>query len=108
MASQYFGTGGSDEKSAMALLEELDISRYASRFANRMSGGERQRLSIAMALASQPDLVLADEPTSSLDDTNTDLVYRLLEKECSAKGVALVVVSHDSRLKAKFKEVVQL
>jgi ABC-type lipoprotein export system ATPase subunit len=107
-AAQYFGLGSSNSKEAMALLDELGIASYANKRSAELSGGERQRLAIACALASKPEVVMADEPTSSLDDDNANVVYDLMVRECQKNGAALVVVSHDQRLKAKFHDKVVL
>ncbi len=108
LAAQYFGTGRNDNKFAEALLEELDIARYKRKDTGQLSGGERQRLAIACALSTKPAVVMADEPTSSLDDANAEVVYALIRKECEANGAALLVVSHDQRLKEKFDKRVTL
>ncbi len=107
-AAQYFGTGKSDRQEAMRLLEALGIQSKAQGYTQGLSGGERQRLSIARALASKPEVVMADEPTSSLDDVHAEAVYHLLSTECSSRGASLIVVSHDQRLKDKFQNVVSL
>ncbi|MEM9051651.1 MAG: ATP-binding cassette domain-containing protein, partial [Bacteroidota bacterium] len=107
-AAQYFGKNEVNEDEAVRLLNELGIEKYKSKKTNQLSGGERQRLSIARALSISPAIVLADEPTSSLDDFNALKVYELLVKEADANDATLVVVTHDNRLKAKFKNRVEL
>jgi len=107
-AAQYFGAGKSDRSAALGLLESLGIADKASKPTGELSGGERQRLAIARALAAKPAVVMADEPTSSLDDENAELVYNLLARESSDYNAALVVVSHDGRLKEKFQNRVEL
>ncbi len=92
----------------MHLLNELGIGDKAKKSTNALSGGERQRLAIARALAAKPKLVLADEPTSSLDDENAALVYELLHSEALKNDATLIVVSHDQRLKSKFENIVAL
>jgi ABC-type lipoprotein export system ATPase subunit len=90
------------------LLEQLDIAHRAQARANDMSVGEQQRANIARALINRPALLLADEPTSALDDENCELVIQLLEKQAIAHKVALVIVTHDTRLKAYFNNHIQL
>jgi putative ABC transport system ATP-binding protein len=107
-AAQFFGKRKSDRMKATHLLGQLGIAQYASKSTGQLSGGERQRLAIACALASQPSVVMADEPTSSLDDQNAEAVYALISKECAMNGAALIVVSHDQRLKDKFENRVEL
>jgi putative ABC transport system ATP-binding protein len=108
LAAQFFGTGSSSRTKAVVLLEELGIADKADKMTNHLSGGERQRLAIARALAAGPPLVFADEPTSSLDDANADMVYELLVKEAARNGATLVVVSHDQRLKSRFQYQIAL
>lgn len=107
-AAQYFGTGKSNKAEAVALLEALGIAEKAGKPTGQLSGGERQRLAIARALAAKPAVVMADEPTSALDDENADLVSKLLARQSAEYGAALVIVTHDNRLKAKFKNTVTL
>lgn len=107
-AAQFFGTGNVDVREASNLLTELGIGDKAKKSTNELSGGERQRLAIARALAAKPTLVLADEPTSSLDDVNAELVYELLRNEAIKNSATLIVVSHDQRLKSKFENIVAL
>lgn len=107
-AAQFFGAGKVDKVAAMTLLDELGIAEKAQKNTNQLSGGERQRLAIARALAAKPKIVLADEPTSSLDDENAELVYELLHQEALKNGATLIVVTHDQRLKSKFENIVAL
>lgn len=108
LAAQYFGSGKAHRPKALALLAELGLENKAHKSALTLSGGEKQRLSIARALASGAKLVLADEPTSGLDDVNADVVYQLLRREADLNGATLVVVTHDSRLKARFENKIEL
>ncbi|MCW4025643.1 MAG: ABC transporter ATP-binding protein [Candidatus Bathyarchaeota archaeon] len=80
---------------AMELLEYFDLARLAERYPENLSGGERQRVAIIRALVNNPKFLLADEPTSSLDDENAELLNELLGKICKEKGVAVVVTSTD-------------
>lgn len=84
------------------LLKELDIFAHKNKLTNSLSVGQQQRLSIARALITRPKLLLADEPTSSLDDENTKNVAQLLQNLASKFQTALVVVTHDLRLKNIF------
>jgi putative ABC transport system ATP-binding protein len=89
------------EEAALTALEILQIKDKASTIVSRLSLGEQQRVAIARVLAKHPQVILADEPTSSLDDKNTELVIDNLLK--IAEGKLLIVVSHDQRLKPHFK-----
>ena len=108
LAAQYFGAKKVNPTFAMSLLSELGIDKYAKKKTNELSGGERQRLAIARAMSTSPDLVLADEPTSSLDDVNAMKVLDLLINEAEKNGATLVIVTHDNRLKSKFENQVEL
>lgn len=79
-----------------ALLERLDLGRVARQPAGQLSGGEQQRLAVAVSLANGPGLLLADEPTSQLDGVNRDHVLDLLKAANSDFGTTLVVVTHDA------------
>ncbi len=84
------------------LLRDLDLQNLTQKFPFDLSMGELQRFSIARALANRPMLVLADEPTSSLDDTNCRLFSELLLQTTSQYGSALLIATHDVRLKPAF------
>jgi putative ABC transport system ATP-binding protein len=77
-------------------LEELGLGHKASRFPDELSGGERQRVAIARAAVGERRLILADEPTGSLDSLNGEGVMRLVRAACR-RGVAAVVVTHDAQ-----------
>ena len=89
-------------------LAHLNISHKANSFPNQLSVGEQQRLSIAMALINQPKVVLADEPTSALDDQNAEQVIGLLKNETKELNSALVIVTHDQRMKDHFSNHIHL
>ena len=88
--------------SKVGLREKVNIKP------NKLSEGEQQRLSIAMALVKEPAIILADEPTSSLDDNNCNKVISLLKEYSEKKGCKLVIVTHDSRIKDLFKKKISL
>jgi putative ABC transport system ATP-binding protein len=81
---------------ALDALEELALGHKASRFPDELSGGERQRVAIARAAVGERRLILADEPTGSLDSLNGEVVMRLVRAACR-RGVAAVVVTHDAQ-----------
>lgn len=90
------------------LLAELGLSEKARSSVLTLSEGEAQRVSIARALANSPKLILADEPTSSLDDENTEKVISLLKTQAAKIGAALIIVTHDQRVKAHIPNFVEV
>jgi putative ABC transport system ATP-binding protein len=109
LAVPHFLLGQSFPKSkAHDLLEALGIAHKATEKPRSLSVGEQQRASIARALVHEPSIVLADEPTSALDDDSTAAVISLLEEQCASAGAALIVVTHDQRLKTRYNNRVEL
>jgi putative ABC transport system ATP-binding protein len=90
------------------ILKNLNIFDKSDKKTNQLSQGEKQRASIALAIVNSPKLILADEPTSSLDDINCDNVIKLLKKQATDFGAQLIVITHDSRLKKHFKNSIEL
>lgn len=101
MAS-WLATGKKNTSRAKELLEKLDIANQANKLPNQLSIGQQQRVSIARALMNGPKVLLADEPTSSLDDKNAEKVIQLLTDLSKEYKAALVIVTHDARIKEKF------
>lgn len=83
------------EKRINELTEELEISRYLSSVPDKLSGGEQQRVATAVALANQPEIILADEPTGNIDVETSKIVYNLLTKMCDKYKTTLLIASHD-------------
>ncbi len=80
------------------LFKQLGITKLRKKYPSDLSGGERQRVAIAKILYSQPSLILADEPTASLDTTKAFEVVELLARETYELGKATIMVTHDERL----------
>ena len=108
LAAQYLAGAKQDTSRVMDLLERLNILQKANSKVTELSQGEQQRVVIARALLNRPKVVFADEPTSSLDDKNCEQVLHLLEEQTTAARAALVIVTHDQRLKDKFPKQIQL
>ena len=89
-------------------LDNLKILNKINKKPKELSQGERQRASIALAIINSPKLILADEPTSSLDDTNCSNVIKILKEQALKYQAQLIVITHDSRLKKHFKKSISL
>ncbi|WP_395077614.1 ABC transporter ATP-binding protein [Flavobacterium sp.] len=107
MAS-WLAFGNKNTSKAKKLLQELDLLEFQNKLPSQLSVGQQQRASIARALINEPKVLLADEPTSSLDDENAFKVANLLEKLTKEYNAALVIVTHDLRLKDKFLNQINL
>ena len=93
---------------AARLLERVGLGDYVDYHPAQLSTGQRLRAAVARALATQPPLVLADEPTAALDPENSQLVIDLLETVCRENNAILLVASHDPALSARFTQEVHL
>ena len=94
-----------DQKS---LFKELGIDHLENKLPKDISGGERQRLAIARALYNNPAIILADEPTASLDSDRAFEVVELLSKECKEKNKSIIMVTHDNRMIEKCDHVYRM
>ena len=88
-----------------SLFKELGIEHLENKLPKDLSGGERQRLAIARALYNNPAIILADEPTASLDSDRAFEVVELLSKECREKNKSIIMVTHDNRMIEKCDHV---
>jgi len=93
---------------ALSLLDELGLRDKASSRPAQLSHGQAQRVAVARAVMNRPKLLLADEPTSNLDDAACGAALDLLQSQARACGATLVVATHDQRAKARFEKVLQL
>ncbi|ADU66887.1 phosphonate ABC transporter ATP-binding protein [Desulfurispirillum indicum] len=91
-----------DIDAAFGLLERVGLDHFADKRADALSGGQRQRVGIARALIQDPDILLVDEPTASLDPKTSRQIMRLICELCSEKGLAAVINIHDVALAQMF------
>ena len=91
-----------------SLFKELGIEHLENKLPKDLSGGERQRLAIARALYNDPAIILADEPTASLDSDRAFEVVDLLSKECREKNKSIIMVTHDNRMIEKCDHVYRM
>ena len=89
-----------DRARALELIEALGLTPQAHRAAETLSRGQAQRVAIARAMLLRPKLILADEPTASLDDEACNRVFHLLTRAAKETGAALVIATHDQRLRS--------
>ncbi|WP_080903883.1 ABC transporter ATP-binding protein [Parabacteroides sp. Marseille-P3160] len=106
--ARYLNDIPAEKDELLALLERLNIGDKQKSRPWELSQGEQQRLSIARAIINRPALILADEPTSSLDDENCREAVSLLKSQAESTGACLLVVTHDHRLHPFFSHIIKL
>ncbi|WP_373519552.1 ABC transporter ATP-binding protein [Pricia sp.] len=105
---QCFPDKRPDTERMTELSERLGIADQLPKKVQELSEGQRQRLSIALGLIHRPKIVLADEPTSDLDDGNCEKVVGLLKEEASLANANLIIITHDQRVKEMFTDHLEL
>jgi len=107
-----FGTGLNRRQRrdrARSLLADVDLAGMEARPPTKLSGGERQRVAIARALANDPELLLADEPTGSLDERSVDMVLGMFARlRAGRRGMTMVIVTHDLRVAGASDRIIWL
>ncbi len=96
---------GESRRSALDILEALDVAHRAKAMPSQLSGGEQQRVSIARALVNRPPVILADEPTAPLDSERALAVIRILNQMARQYETAIIVVTHDEKIIPTFKRI---
>jgi putative ABC transport system ATP-binding protein len=89
---------GKENQSGLEMLNRLGLEKLVNKYPEELSGGERQRVAIVRALYNDPTIILADEPTASLDTEKAYEVVKILAKEAKEKNKATIMVTHDLRL----------
>jgi len=102
--AQYLAHLPQDDAKVDAALEALGVADKAERRPGELSQGEQQRVAIARAVVNGPKLLLADEPTASLDDASAERAVALLGGEATRRGATLIVATHDRRVKSHFQK----
>jgi ABC-type lipoprotein export system ATPase subunit len=92
----------------MRLLDSVGLASQANNVAGRFSGGEQQRLALAVAVMNQPEVLLADEPTSQLDATSAKAVVDLIAAQNAESGMTVVAVTHDPAVAAALGRTVTI
>ena len=93
-------SNGVSKAKALSLLENVEIAEHAYKKPDAISGGQKQRVAIARALANDPDLIVADEPTGSLDSVTSKRILDLFQ-DLAEKGKTVVMVTHDKTIRSK-------
>lgn len=106
--ASWLATGKEAKDKAVTLLTDLGLKEQLHKLPSQLSIGQQQRVSVARALINSPKLLLADEPTSSLDDENAYIVADLLSALAKQHGTSLIIVTHDQRLKDRFTNQIAL
>ncbi|WP_437193038.1 ABC transporter ATP-binding protein [Planctomicrobium sp. SH527] len=101
-------SGKADRTFAIKLLEQVGLGKRLSHRPSQLSVGEQQRVSVARALANRPRLMLADEPTASVDVANQGKILQLLRDACREHEVSLLLVTHSAEVSSQFDRVEQL
>ncbi len=103
------GVPGAERRQRVAAqLLAVGLLEHAAHRPDALSGGQRQRVALARALIKRPRLVIADEPTASLDSATAEQVLGLMRERCHAEGAAFVIATHDSRLTQRCDRVLSL
>lgn len=101
-------TRGEMRERATALLSSLGLEDHLDKRPDQLSGGQRQRVAVARALANDPPLILADEPTGSLDSKSSEQVFAILEALVNERGKTVVAVTHDLDMAARMHRRIHL
>lgn len=106
-----YGTGRKNNQMidrAMEVLKYVKLQDKVSRKPTELSGGERQRVAIARALANQPSIILADEPTGSLDSKNGEMILQRLKELHEKENVTLIMVTHDMKVASMAERTIEV
>ena len=108
LLAQRLGGERADPERAGTLLAQLDLNGLEQHKPSMLSQGQAQRVAIARALVHRPSLIMADEPTSALDDSHAAQALELLQQSAAAVGAALLIVTHDQRVRGHLDDEFEL
>ena len=95
-------------KRALELLRLVEIEGHADKYPSQISGGQQQRVAIARALANDPPILVADEPTGSLDSVTSEHIFEVFEHLVSEQGKTIIMVTHDKTLAPRFTRTLEI
>jgi putative ABC transport system ATP-binding protein len=93
---------------ALELLDMVELKEHANKLPAFISGGQQQRVAIARALANDPPILVADEPTGSLDSVTSDHIFELFERLVDEQGKTIVMVTHDKSIAPRFSRILRI
>jgi ABC-type lipoprotein export system ATPase subunit len=96
------------ERKADKLLNKMGMSNRAGHLPSQLSGGEQQRIAVARALANDPKIIFADEPTGKLDKENSNIIIQTLEDLSKERGMSVIMITHDEKIANKFSRIIRL
>ena len=108
LLTQYLAGLPRDENRITEVLTGLNLGQKLNSMVYELSQGEAQRATIARAMLNKPAVILADEPTSSLDDDNCDKVINMIIKQANQNNATLIISTHDQRIKSKFSNFLKI
>jgi putative ABC transport system ATP-binding protein len=108
LLAQFLAGVPEDSRRARAVLEQVRLVERSTARPAQLSHGEAQRAAVARAIVNRPAVLIADEPTSNLDDTNCARALDLLEAQASECGATLIIATHDQRARARFTQCLEL
>ena len=108
LLAQFLAGMSEDVQRARAVLEQVHLGERAAARPPQLSHGEAQRVSVARATVNRPKILIADEPTSNLDDANCERALDLLQAQAMECGATLLIATHDQRARARFENRLEL